>query len=104
MLIPSCSDRNDERVETTFWEDFTIADKFGKSAIEDTYKRSLKSFKGNIKYMTELAMTLNHKIWQLYETNEPLAKVYNKLWQQCEDYIYENFNGDDLSFYHSITD
>ena len=51
---------------TTFYTDFTIADKFGADAIIDTYDRSLDSFKNDIKYMTELCIALNHKLWDWY--------------------------------------
>ena len=33
--------------KTTFWEDFTIADYFGKDAIQDTYNRAFKEWKSN---------------------------------------------------------
>ena len=32
-------------VFTTFWDDFTIADSFGISAIKDTYKRAFEEWK-----------------------------------------------------------
>ncbi len=30
---------NGYELQTTFWEDFSIADRFGLSAIQDTFKR-----------------------------------------------------------------
>ena len=30
---------------TTFWDDFSIADRFGISAIKDTYKRAFEEWK-----------------------------------------------------------
>lgn len=33
---------------TTFWDDFSIADRFGIAAIKDTYKRALMSGKKTI--------------------------------------------------------
>lgn len=50
--------------KTTFWMDFSIADKFGIAAIKDTYDRAFKEWKTNHVYLTELVMVLNHKIWQ----------------------------------------
>ena len=32
---------------TTFWEDFSIADRFGEAAIKDTFKRAFNEWKGN---------------------------------------------------------
>lgn len=40
--------------KTTFWMDFSIADKFGIAAIKDTYKRAFNAWKGNHVYLTEL--------------------------------------------------
>jgi hypothetical protein len=34
---------------TTFWEDFSIADKYGVPGIKDTYKRAFNEWKGNYK-------------------------------------------------------
>lgn len=54
-------------LQTTFWDDFSIADKFGISAIKDTYKRAFEEWKDNFKYLTELILVLHHKIWQYHE-------------------------------------
>ena len=55
---------NGYQPKTTFWMDFSIADKFGIAAIKDTYNRAFKEWKNNHVYLTELVMVLNHKIWQ----------------------------------------
>ena len=44
---------------TTFYMDFSIADKFGINAIKDTYQRAFTEWNHDYKYMTELAMVLN---------------------------------------------
>jgi hypothetical protein len=91
---------------TTFYEDFSIADKFGISAITDTYnsiKRNLKSL--DYKYTTELYMALNWKIWEhYYKNNEPIARLYDKLWREIGAWVYENFNKEELSYFYRITD
>ena len=33
--------------QTTFWQDFSIADKFGTGAVQDTYNRAFAEWKGN---------------------------------------------------------
>ena len=35
---------------TTFWQDFSIADKFGNKAIADTYRKVKVEWKDNYKY------------------------------------------------------
>lgn len=89
---------------TTFWKDFSIADKFGLSAVKDTYRRAFGEWKDNYKYLTELVLVLNHKIWQHYETNETLAKVYYPLWEKANDYARFNLKGEELTYFFNITD
>lgn len=94
---------NGYKMQTTFWEDFSIADKFGEDAIVDTYKRAF-IYKFDIKFITELAIVLNLKIWQYYQKNDSLAELYDKLWRNVDEYIIENFDDEDLRYYSRITD
>ena len=89
---------------TTFWEDFSIADRFGADAIVDTFKRAFKEWKGNHVYLTELVIVLNHKIWQHYEKNDAYAELYNDLWEKADNYACTHLKGDALSFFYTITD
>ena len=95
---------NGYEMTTTFWEDFSIADLFGKGAIKDTFDRAFNDWKGNYVYLTELVIVLNHKIWQHYETNESIARVYQDLWEKADEYACENLKGEELSFFYRITD
>ena len=90
--------------KTTFWNDFTMADAFGVSAIQDTFDRSFRDWKDNIEYLTELALVLNHKIWQHYETNESLASLYERLWRYVDDWCYDNLEEEDFDYYYWLTD
>ena len=89
---------------TTFWSDFSIADVLGVEAINDTFNRAFDEWKDNYKYLTELVMVLNHKIWQHYKTNEPVAKVYNELWEKADQYACENLRDEELRYFYDITD
>ena len=89
---------------TTFWEDFSIADAFGKDAIQDTFNRAFNEWKGNYKYLTELVRVLNHKIWQWYEENDEYGRLYNDLWERADYYACENLKGEELSYFYSTTD
>ena len=91
--------------QTTFYEDFSIADRFGINAVKDTQKRAFDTakFMGYI-FLTELAMVLNWKIWEHYERNEKLALVYNDLWQETALWIEENLEGEELSYYFDTVD
>lgn len=89
---------------TTFFEDFSIADKFGVDAVKDTYARVLKEWKHDYKYLTELVMILNWKIWQYYNHKDELANVYNELWQKADNYACEHLKGEELSYFYQTTD
>ena len=90
--------------KTTFWDDFSIAERFGIEAIEDTYKRAFDSWHEDIVFVTELVLVLNWKIWALYKTNEPVARVYDKLWKRAHSWCCNNLKGDDLTYYLNTTD
>ena len=89
---------------TTFYEDFSIADRFGISAIKDTFKRAFENWKDNYKYLTELVMALNWKIWEHYENNEKVARVYSDLWEKADGYAMDNLKGEELRYFLSTTD
>ena len=89
---------------TTFWDDFSIVDGFGPAAVLDTYRRAFSEWKGNYKYLTELVMVLNHKIWQHYGHDDQLAVMYDMLWRKADAYAYENLTGDELDYYFDVTD
>lgn len=97
-----CKNNLGYEVITTYWDDFSIAECFGKNAILDTYKRAL--YNKDYKMLTELCMVLNHKIWFLYETNEALARVYDELWKKCDNYLMKNLKGQELEYYIRTTD
>ena len=92
--------------KTTFWSDFTIAERFGLSGVKDTYDRSIKSWKEDIVYMTELSMVLNHKGWIYHEANEELSKYYFNLYNEIDNLIFQLFEdgSDEIHYYIQTTD
>ena len=90
--------------KTTFYEDFSIADRFGIPAVKDTFKRAFEGWKDNHIYLTELVMVLNWKIWEHCETNDALVEVYNDLWEQTRDYAVETLKDTELEYYLTTTD
>ena len=90
--------------QTTFWLDFTIADKFGADAIRDTYNRAFEEWKHDHIYLTDLVMVLNWKIWQHYKNNEAVARIYNELWEMADQYAVENLTGAELEYFYTTTD
>lgn len=89
---------------TTFGEDFDIADAFGEAAIRDTFNRAFEGWKDNYKYLTELVLILNWKIWQYYQTDEAKAMLYDELHRIADSYACDNLKGDELSYFYQTTD
>lgn len=97
----------DERESTTFCRDFMMAEIYGVSAIRDTFNRAFAGWKNNYKYLTELAMTLNHRLffWNAVAgEDDARTKLYNELWQQADNWGYNNLKGDELSFFLRVLD
>lgn len=90
--------------KTTFWTDFTIADKFGKNAIKDTFDRAFEEWKSNYIYLTELVMVLNHKMWFWSEKNEEIAHLYLNIWQQADVWASENLKDTELEYFYRTLD
>ena len=89
---------------TTFYEDFSIADIFGVSAVKDTYKRAFKEWKSDYKYLTELIMVLNWKIFEHYNRNDALAELYDTLFKEADEWAYNNLKDEALHYYLVTTD
>ena len=83
--------------KTTFYDDFTIADRFGIKAIKDTYKRAFNEWKDNVEYITEFVMVLNHKMWHHYKSN-------HELYEKANDWCMDNLKGTDLDYFYKTTD
>lgn len=87
-----------------FMRDFRIADAFGVSAIRDTYESAFEGWKDNVDYFASLVMTLNHQIWNWYEKDEKIARVYDELWRKADEYGCSHFKGKDLTYYYNFLD
>ena len=57
----------DYEFKTTFWDDFSVADKFGVGAIEETFDRAFAEWKTDYIYLTELVLVLNWKMWDWHQ-------------------------------------
>ncbi len=92
------------QMKTTFWQDFSIAEKFGLEAIRDTFQRAFNEWKTNVEYLTELILVLNWKIWYWYEVqNFEVSKLYNELWENADSYAMDNLKDEDLRYFlHTV--
>ena len=95
---------NGYEMKTTFWEDFTIADAFGVSAIEDTYNRAFNGWKHDYVYITELSLVLNWKMFQWYEKDDSKYKIYYDLYTKLDAWCMDNLRNSELIYYIDTTD
>lgn len=95
---------NGYEMKTTFWEDFTIADAFGVSAIEDTYKRAFNGWKHDYVYITELSLVLNWKMFQWYEKDDSKYQIYYDLYTKLDAWCMDNLRNSELIYYIDTTD
>lgn len=96
-----------ERESTTFCRDFMTAELYGIAAIRDTFNRAFAGWKNCYKYLTELAMTLNHRLFFWHETageNDDRTKLYRELWKRTDAWGYNNLKGEELSFFLRVLD
>ena len=61
-------------------------------------------WKNNAEYATELALILNWKIWYWQDKNEALARLYDELWRETDQWCMENLKDEDLQYYLQTTD
>ena len=95
----------DYEFKTTFWTDFSIADRFGEKAVKDTFKRAFKEWKHDVVYLTELALVLNEKCWNHFNTgNFDLSGLYADLFYKANDYARGHLKGEELEYYFHIMD
>ena len=93
--------------QTTFMNDFAIAEQFGIEAVKDTFKRAFDEWKDDIKYLAELCLVTNTLCWHFYSKgNEKLSGLYADYYHQCMDYAYTdgNFNEEDTQYFFRTTD
>ena len=91
-------------LKTTFWEDFSIADIWGLSAVQDTFNRAFEEWKHNYVFLTEMVLVLNHKIWQHYKSKPAFAKLYDTLWREADQYAMDNLSENEMQYYFRVTD
>lgn len=65
--------------------------------------------KGGYKYLTELVLVLNHKIFHHYvekgtEEQNEVASLYNELWRKTNDYALDNLQGEQATYFYHLTD
>lgn len=89
---------------TTFWQDFTIAERFwGVAAIKDTFNRAFNEWKSDHKYLTELVLVLKIKAeWFGHLHKVEFERLYSELWQDSSIRAQKYLRGEGLSYYNHV--
>lgn len=90
--------------KTTFWDDFSIADRYGEPAIKDTFVRAFYAWRADTEFVTELVLVLNWKCWYWYGKNNSYSKLYSDLYYKADGWCKNNLKGDDARYYFEMTD
>lgn len=94
----------DFKLESTFWEEFSIAESYGSDGIREHYNLVFEQWKDNLEYLTELVLVLNWKISQWFGVDDTIGLTYDELWKMTDAYALETLKGDDLHYYLSTLD
>lgn len=91
---------------TTYFTDFSFAEIANNvQVVKDTYDILFNdALTKGYKHLTELVMVLCYKVWEHYQKNEELYKIYDELYRQTNSYAWSNLKDEELSYFFSITD
>ena len=82
-----------------FYVEFSMAEPFGLSAIANVYDRLFLKSKDDYILITELAMVVNWKIYEHYDKEKWMFKLYQSVWDQLDSYCRHNLKDDKLDYY-----
>ena len=84
----------DYKFDSTFWEEFSIAEEYGADGVKEHYDLVFEQWKDNLKFLTELVLVLNIKIFIWYGVDDSIGKMYDQLWKETDGYALETLKGD----------
>ena len=91
----------------TFYADLSRAEYMGEDVINETVKLVVKNWIGNIKAITEFAMSVNHKAWEMYaRQNQRLTQLYSSLYHRVCVRVEQHYAEDTekLDYFYSTLD
>ncbi len=94
----------DYKFESTFWEEFSIAEDYGAEGVKEHYDLVFEQWKDNLKFLTELVLVLNIKIFIWFGVDDTIGKTYDQLWKETDQYALDTLTGNDLHYYLSTLD
>ena len=90
---------------TTFWDDFTLAEKLGLPAIKDTYEIAFNSCKNDVVFIVELCLVLNWKMLYMDERHMTEKSVmYYKYWVELSNWCERHLEAGAYEYFLNATD
>ena len=91
---------------TTYWNSFSIADRYGEDDIKYTFEQAFKECKSNYRELTELVMVLKYKKLQHGEIphHTKLERLYTTLLSKAVKYAKETLKREELKYFCEVTD
>ena len=90
---------------TTFWDDFTIAERFCLHAIERTYRNAFNSYKTDVVFITELVLVLNWKMLYMDERHmTEKSEMYYKCWVELSNWCERHLEAGAYEYFINVTD
>ena len=103
--VPAMAREIGYEMKTTWWGDFVVAETLdGVKGVKSTFNNAWKYWKDDRIYATELALVLNWKAWYWSGQDDELSQLYVELWSKLDQYILNNWKGEDLKYYIRTTD
>ena len=89
----------DYKFESTFWEEFSIAEDYGVEGVKGHYDLVFSQWKDNVKFLTELVLVLNIKLFTWFKVDDELGRLYEDLYVDADSYALSTLDGDDLHYF-----
>ena len=88
---------------TTFYEDFTIAEAFGASAVRETFQRAKREWSIDYKYFTELLLMIELKMHECYMNgDEDLLEAYCEIVDKGNMYRKQHFDSEASEYFYGV--
>ena len=89
---------------STFWEEFSISDKYGPDGVRSHFEDVFGLWKKDYRFLTELVLVLNLKTWSWFQVDDKLGVTYDDLWKIADAYALKHLKGKELDYYLETLD
>lgn len=86
-------------MKNDFLEQFTKAEKKGLDEIKYVFQDLFKKYKVDYKLLTELVVVLDLKNWEHKQEKNSYSRLYNRLYENANDYAVQHLKDIELDYY-----